>query len=87
MLAIFDDGGRAEALCGGACQNLDKSCAVAHDGTIGDCEIATNGLLQNLLAPDVQLFDAAGNYHPNPANTTKDSLSVGLGFTAVPASF
>jgi hypothetical protein len=51
------------------------------------CEVATSGLIQNVLAPDVQMFDAAGNYHPNPTNANKDSLSIGLGFTAVPATF
>jgi hypothetical protein len=88
ILSIFDNGGKASPACAaGTCQNLDGSCAVAQDNVISDCEVGTSGLIQNLLAPDVQLFDAAGNYRPNPANTTKDSLSVGLGFTAVPATF
>jgi hypothetical protein len=69
------------------CQNLDGSCAKAKDGIISDCEVATNGIMRNLLAPDVQMFDAAGNYHPNPSNTSPDSLSIGYAFTAVPASF
>jgi hypothetical protein len=34
----------------------------------------------------VQLFQG-GVYKPNPAKTTKDSLSVGFAFTAAPASF
>jgi hypothetical protein len=33
------------------------------------------------------MLDANGNYHPSPDNTMKDSLSIGLGFTAVPATF
>jgi hypothetical protein len=28
-----------------------------------------------------------GNYAPNPKNTVRDSLSLGLGFTAVKGSF
>ncbi len=87
ILQIFDTGGAASPACGATCQNLDGSCAKANDRIISDCEVGTNGIIRNLLAPDVQLFDAAGNYHPNPANTNKDSLSIGIGFTAVPATF
>ena len=86
-LAVFDDGGAATAGCGTTCQNLDGSCAKASDGVIGDCEIASSPLMQTALAPDVQLFDANGTYHPNPANALKDSLSLGIRFTAVPATF
>jgi hypothetical protein len=57
------------------------------DGHIAVCEVADNSIIKNVLNPDVQMFDAAGNYHPNPANTTKDSLSLGLGFTGVKATF
>ena len=88
ILAIFDTGGKADPACAaGTCKNPDGSCAVKGDQKIDTCELATSGLITNLLAPDVQLFDAAGNYHPNPANTNKDCLSIGLGFTAVGATF
>ena len=33
------------------------------------------------------MFDATGAYKPNKDNTTKDSLSLGLAFTAVGATF
>jgi hypothetical protein len=75
---IFDTGG---------CTNPDGSMAVKGDKIISPCEVATSGLIQNVLAPDVQMFDAAGNYAPNKDNTTKDSLSLGLAFTAVGAKF
>jgi hypothetical protein len=88
ILALFDVGGRSEPACGNmTCQNFDGTCAVSGDHKIDECEVATSSLVQNLLAPDVQLFDANGNYHPNPANTKKDCLSVGFGFTAVRATF
>ncbi len=70
---IFDTGG-----CG---------MAKANDMKIDPCEVAQNQIIQNILAPDVDIFDANGNYSPNPANTGKDSLSLGLGFTAVQAKF
>jgi hypothetical protein len=88
ILAIFDNGGKADPACSaGTCKNPDGTCAVKGDNKIDICEIATSGLLQNVLAPDVQMFDANGNYQPSPDNTHKESLSIGLGFSAVPATF
>jgi len=57
------------------------------DGKIATCEVADNSIIKNVLNPDVQMFDSGGNYHPNSANTNKDSLSLGLGFSAVKATF
>ena len=68
-------------------QESRRHCAVKGDRKIDVCEVATAGLIQNVLAPDIQMFDANGNYHPNPDNTHKDSLSLGLGFSAVTATF
>ncbi len=55
----------------------------------GDCavtaeELRTNDLISSLLAPDVDLFDAGGNYAPR-TDGVKDSLSLGIGFTTVTA--
>ncbi|HEY2743166.1 MAG TPA: hypothetical protein VGL86_01030 [Polyangia bacterium] len=93
IASIFDNGGKADAACPSmTCQNPSYGtrpgmCAAAKDNIIDTCEVSTAGLIQNVLAPDVQLFDASGAYAPNKANTTKDSLSVGLAFTAVGAVF
>jgi len=56
------------------------------DGTVTAAEIMGNQLIAGLLGPDVQMFDGT-TYKPNPAKTVKDSLTLGLGFTAVKASF
>lgn len=88
--SIFDTGGAASpagSACGATCTNPDGTCATAGDKIISICEVSTNNLIQQVLAPDIQMFDAQGNYAPNAANTTKDSLSLGLGFTFVKASF
>ncbi len=55
----------------------------------GDCvlevyELRENALTQGLLSPDVDLFDADGDFNPR-ADGVEDSLSLGIGFTAVPA--
>ena len=77
--SIFDIGG---------CTNPDGSPAMAGDNRIDPCEVAQNAQIQSLFAPDVQIFAADGTtYAPNPQNAHKDSVSVGLGFTAIPASF
>lgn len=66
---------------------FDTGCSeepsFAHDGQIEFCELDENNLLGTLLAPDVQILDANGNYAPNPANTTPDSNSLGIRFSAV----
>lgn len=80
MLAIFDVGG-----CLATDKNFDGSTAVANDGKIAACEFLGNAIMKNVLSPDVQMFDSGGSYHPNPANTARDSLSLAIGFTAVPA--
>jgi len=79
---IFDIGG-----CLPTDVNFDGSAAAANDGKIALCEFLGNSIIKNVLTPDVQMFDSAGNYHPDPANTARDSLSVAVGFTAVPARF
>jgi hypothetical protein len=72
---IFDTGGCSD----------NGVMAVAKDGIISVCEVAGNMLITNVLSPDVQIFDSSGNYKPNKMNTTKDSISLGLGFSAVGA--
>ena len=57
----------------------------------GDCsvtagELQNNALLQNLLAPDLDLLDASGNINPGDDGEL-DSLSLGIGFTAIGARF
>lgn len=55
-----------------------------HDGAVTLVELATSSLLSTLLALDVDLLDASGD----PGHDgTPDSLSVGIGFTAVGATF
>jgi hypothetical protein len=102
ILSLFDTGGSAGTqqsgcpmACSGVCQNPMNAdtracaCAVSGDGIVDLCEVATNSIIQSVLAPDVQMFDSSGNYNPNPnpTPTSKDSLSLGLAFTAIPAMF
>jgi hypothetical protein len=103
ILTLFDNGGQATGMpatgcsdtggCTAACQNPMSAsvrpcmCAVSGDQAIDVCEVATSTVIKSVLAPDVQMFDASGNYAPNPNPTMKDSLSLGIGFTAIKASF
>ncbi len=57
----------------------------------GDCvvtldELKQNSLISSLLSPDVDLFDADGNYNPRQ-DGVEDSLSLGIAFTSVGATF
>ena len=74
LLAIFDTGGT------GGCT------ATPNNGVIEVCEVSTNAIIKNVLAPDVHLFQN-GAFQPSAQNTMKDSFSVGLAFTAAEASF
>jgi hypothetical protein len=56
------------------------------DGMITLAELQESALIQSLFAPDVDLFDATGAYNPR-VDGLKDSLSFGVGFTAVGAVF
>lgn len=82
LLQIFDVGG-----CTAGSTNFDGTTAASNDGKIAVCEVAGSSIVSSVLAPDVQMFDAAGNYHPNPANTTHDAFSLAVAFTAVGATF
>ena len=77
LLQIFDRGG---------CTNPDGSVANAGDGVIDICELTSNTIIRNVFAPDVGLFDTAGQYAPG-GTTPKSLLSIGMGFTALPAMF
>jgi hypothetical protein len=54
------------------------------DGAISAAELSSNNLIQALFQPDVDLLDAMG--HPGQ-DGSKESVSVGLGFSCVGAVF
>jgi hypothetical protein len=90
LLAFFDDGGQPDAdhSCGNFCKNPDMTCAVPNDGKIDTCEVTSNQIVQGVVAPDVQMYsDDGSTYMPSSANTHKDSLSLGVAFSAVKATF
>ena len=57
-----------------------------HNGTITIQELENNPLLMIAISPDLDLLDASGKFNPGQ-DGVKDSYSVGLGFTCVPATF
>ena len=56
------------------------------DGTITTPELEKNPLLMIAVSPDLDLLDSSGNFNPGQ-DGVKDSYSMGLGFTCVPAIF
>jgi hypothetical protein len=56
------------------------------NGTISAQELEANPLLTLAIAPDLDLLDGSGNFNPRQ-DGEKDSFSMGLGFTCVPAVF
>ena len=57
-----------------------------HDGTITLQELENNPVLMLAISPDLDLLDASGKFNPGQ-DGVKDSYSMGLGFTCVPAKF
>ncbi len=76
--------------CPAACGSLSKTLLQAfdanQDGGISQAEIENNILLKLAISPDLDLLDASGQFNPRQ-DGKKDSFSVGLGFTCVPAGF
>lgn len=56
------------------------------NGTLTIQELESNPLLMMAISPDLDLLDASGKFNPNQ-DGVKDSYSLGLGFTCVPAMF
>jgi hypothetical protein len=55
------------------------------DGRLTEEELLSNSLIASTIGnPDLDLFDAGGVYNPG-VDGVKDSLSLGVGFTAVSA--
>ena len=65
----------------------DCGTAMKGDNKIDVCERAGADLIKNLLGADIQVFTPPGSstYAPVPKSKTGDSLSLGVGFTAVGA--
>ena len=57
-----------------------------HNGTISIQELENNPLLMFAASPDLDLLDASSKFNPGQ-DGVKDSYSVGLGFSCVPATF
>lgn len=63
-------------------QSLDSD----QNGTITIQEIEDNPLFKIAISPDLDLLDASGVFNPGQ-DGVKDSYSIGLGFSCVPATF
>jgi len=63
-------------------QTLDSD----RNGTISVPELEGNPALMLAMSPDLDLLDSSSAFNPGQ-DGKKDSYSIGLGFTCVPASF
>jgi hypothetical protein len=69
-----------------AANALLRSFDSDQNGTITIQELEDNPLFRIAISPDLDLLDASGNFNPGQ-DGMKDSYSIGLGFTCVPATF
>jgi len=56
------------------------------DKTITTEELEKNPVLMIAISPDLDLLDSSGEFNPGQ-DGERDSYSIGLGFTCVPADF
>lgn len=85
LIGLFETGDVSKMKCDAnmadCCATNPKTCKILPE------EVAGNFLIQSVLKPDVQMFDNGGSYIPVADGANPDSLTVGLGFTGVKASF
>ncbi len=74
------------AACGAPTTLLLQALDGDKNGNISVQELQNNILLKAAFSPDLDLRDASGKFNPRQ-DGVKDSLSLGLGFTCVPATF
>ena len=81
-LTALENQPNCDAACAAVKANFDINPA---DKTVTAFEVAT--YLDVPLKPDVEVFDAKGNWAPSLANRNPNGWSLGLTFTAKPATF
>lgn len=86
IVSFFEDPDSATSKA--KCEAEPERCCAQSPTTcdISVAELRENTLLMQSLEPDVQMFQD-GVWNPTPEGTAKDSLSIGFGISAVPASF
>lgn len=69
-----------------AAPSLLQAFDLDNNGTITIQELESNPVLMLVITPDLDLLDSSGKFDPG-VDGVKDSFSLGLGFTCVPAAF
>ena len=87
ILPIFADGINEMIQIDNAASNpLLQSLDSDRNGTVSIQEIENHPLFKIAISPDLDLLDASGMFNPGQ-DGVKDSYSIGLGFSCVPAAF
>jgi len=86
LIPFFEDSDYATSKA--KCDSDPARCCAKNPTTceISAAELRENTMLMQSLEPDVQMFQD-GAWKPTPGGSTKDSLSIGFGISAVKASF
>jgi len=86
MIAVFED--QNNTISKQKCMNTPAKCCATNPTTceITAAEVGASPLIQQLIAPDIQMFQN-GSWSPAPEGAAPDSLSFGIGFAGVKATF
>lgn len=86
MIAVFEN--QNNTISKDKCTNTPAKCCATNPTTceITAAEVGASPLIQQLIAPDIQMFQN-GSWSPSPEGAAPDSLSFGIGFAGVKATF
>lgn len=86
MIAVFED--QNNSISQQKCSMTPAKCCATNPTTceITAAEVGASPLIQQLIAPDIQMFQN-GSWSPAPEGAAPDSLSFGIGFAGVKATF
>jgi hypothetical protein len=86
MISLFED--QSSAISKAKCTNTPAKCCATNPTTcvITPEEVGACPLIQQLIAPDIEMFPG-DSWSPTPGGAAKDSLSFGIGFAGVNATF
>lgn len=86
MISLFED--QNNTISKQKCMTTPAKCCATNPTTceITAAEVGASPIIQQLIAPDVQMFQGE-TWTPTPGGSSKESLSFGIGFAGVKATF
>jgi hypothetical protein len=85
VISLFES--KTDPVSVNKCMTMSRCCRLSPATCVILPEEVGNSPIGGVLAPDVEVLDAAGKWKPVPGGKNYNAMSVGIGFTAISASF